>query len=126
MNGRIGFLSTGLAALALSACASTPAPQPEDASAPAQDEGRVVEMRVTPEGFEPSELRVEAGEPVRLAITRTTDRTCAKEILIPDLGVEAELPLNERVVVEFTPEQAGDLRFGCGMGQMIGGVIHVE
>ena len=46
--------------------------------------------------------------------------------MIPDLDIEQELPLNETVSVTFTPQKTGELKYGCGMGQMIGGVIVVE
>ena len=36
------------------------------------------------------------------------------------------LPLNERVLVRFTPDKSGELRYGCAMGQMISGVLTVE
>lgn len=118
-----------LAALPLAmACASTPAPAPtpveeaqEEAEAP-----RRIEMEVTNAGFVPADIHVQAGEPVTLAITRKTERTCATEIMIPAHDVYAELPLNETVEVTFTPEESGQLQYGCGMGQMIGGIIFVE
>ncbi len=108
-------------------CASTPKAQPaaEGPGAPAED-ARVIEMEVTEEGFVPSPVTVKQGEPVTLEITRKTAKTCATEIMIPDLDIEQELPLNETVSVTFTPQKTGELKYGCGMGQMIGGVIVVE
>ena len=111
----------------LGGCASTPKAQPaaEGPGAPAAD-ARVIEMEVTEEGFVPSPVTVKQGEPVTLEITRKTAKTCATEIMIPDLDIEQELPLNETVSVTFTPQKTGELKYGCGMGQMIGGVIVVE
>lgn len=113
-------------------CASSPKAQPasetataEGPGAPAED-ARVIEMEVTEEGFVPSPVAVKQGEPVTLEITRKTAKTCATEIMIPDLDIEQELPLNETVSVTFTPQKTGELKYGCGMGQMIGGVIVVE
>jgi plastocyanin domain-containing protein len=34
--------------------------------------------------------------------------------------------LNEPVKIAFTPKKAGELKYGCGMGQMISGVLLVE
>ena len=119
-----------LAALPLAvACASTPAAAPapaEEAQQVEEDAPRRIEMEVTNEGFVPADIHVQAGEPVTLAITRTTERTCATEIMIPAHDVHAELPLDETVEVTFTPEASGQLQYGCGMGQMIGGIIFVE
>ena len=53
------------------------------------------------------------------------DRTCAKEIVIKDFGINAPLPLNQVVTVEFTPTKSGEVRYACGM-DMISGVIVVE
>ena len=87
---------------------------------------RTVEMKVTDKGYEPTPISVKKGEPLRLRITRTTDETCAKDIILPDYGIEKELPLNKPVDVDFTPTKAGKLKYGCSMGMMIAGVLIVE
>ena len=84
-----------------------------------------VQITVTSEGFQPAEIKTKAGEPLRLVITRKTDRTCAKEVVIKDLGVNKPLPLNEAVAIEITPKKNGQLRYACSM-DMIAGVIVVE
>jgi len=98
-------------------------------SAPAQKVeagGPTLSLSVTEDGFEPGKLTVKKGEPVKLVVTRKTDKTCAKELVIDDPPVRAELPLNEAVTVAFTPRKSGQLKYGCGMGKMVGGVIVVE
>jgi plastocyanin domain-containing protein len=94
-------------------------------AAPALKPGEVA-MAVTEAGFEPDQLSVKRGEPLRLVITRKTDVTCAKEIVVDEYKVRAALPLNVPVRVSFTPTAAGTLRFGCGMDKMISGVITVK
>ena len=59
-------------------------------------------------------------------VTRKTDKTCAHDIVIPDLGVKKPLPLNEPVTVALTPQKTGELRYGCAMDQMVSGVLLVE
>jgi len=88
--------------------------------------GQTVEMKVTDKGFEPATVTVKKGEPVTLVITRTTDATCATDIVIDDYGINTKLPLNKAVTVTFTPKKAGDLQYGCAMGKMIGGVLKVQ
>jgi plastocyanin len=88
-------------------------------------EGGPIEMKVTRNGFEPATVRVAKGRPVELRITRTTDETCATEIVIPDAGVNVPLPLGQPVTVRFTPPRAGTLRYSCAMG-MFGGTIEVR
>lgn len=87
---------------------------------------RTVELVLTEKGFEPAEVKVKRGEPVRLLVTRKTDSTCAKEITIEGTDLRRKLPLNQAVEVAFTPSKAGELRFGCGMNKMVGGVLRVE
>lgn len=87
--------------------------------------GKVIEVTVTGDGFVPATIRVKKGEKVRLAVTRKTERTCATEIVIKDLGINQKLPLNQVVAVEFTPAKTGNLRYACGM-DMISGVLVVE
>jgi plastocyanin len=84
-----------------------------------------VDMKVTEKGFEPKNIRVKGGEPVVLTITRTTDVTCGTEIVIDEYKVNEKLPLNQPVTVTFTPTKSGELRYGCAMKKMVGGVIKV-
>ena len=85
---------------------------------------RVIEMQVTDEGFVPSRIKVKKGEKVRFVVTRTTDSTCAKEIVIKDAGIDQPLPLGKPVKVEFVASKSGELRYACGM-DMISGVVFV-
>lgn len=107
---------TSLVALIVAACSDA------GAEGPVQNK---VEMTVTDKGFEPQNLRVKKGEPVTLIITRKTDATCATEIVIDEHKIHTKLPLNQPVTVTFTPTKSGELKYGCAMKKMIGGVIKV-
>jgi plastocyanin domain-containing protein len=116
-------------------CQAAPAKEaPKPATKPAAKEtgkdskptGQTVEMKVTDKGFEPANVTVKKDQPVTLVITRTTEKTCATEIVIDDYGVNTKLPLNTAVNVTFTPKKTGDLKYGCAMGKMIGGVFKVQ
>lgn len=87
---------------------------------------RVVEIAVTENGYEPSPIKVKKGEPLKLVITRKTERTCATEILIKDTSINVPLPLNKAVEVAYTPDKTGEIKYGCAMGMMISGVLLVE
>lgn len=109
--------------------AADKAPTPEKDKAADKDQGkpaRVVELKVTENGFEPSPITVKKGEPLKLRITRLTEETCAKDLMVPEYGIEKDLPMNKAVEVEFTPNKAGKLKYGCSMGLMIAGVLLVE
>jgi plastocyanin domain-containing protein len=107
-----------LAAFAL-ALAAPPARAAEKAPAKAHN----VELTLTDAGLAPAEVKLAKGEPVHLAITRKTDRTCMTEVVIADAGVKAALPLNKTVYLDFTPSKAGTLRVLCGMGMQFGKLV---
>ena len=109
------------------ASANEPAKAPAKADKAAKPEkaARTIEISVTKEGFTPAEVKAKAGETVKLAVTRKTEKTCATEIVMKDFGVNEPLPLNKTVVVTVKPEKAGSYRFACGM-DMIAGALVVE
>jgi plastocyanin len=121
-----------------SACSKTPTEKPADKPAPAApapaapavavvaDGKQVVELTVTEKGFEPTPVKVKAGQPVELKITRKTDKTCATDIVMKDPPINQKLPLDETVTVSFTPSTSGELKYGCAMDQMVAGVLMVE
>lgn len=86
---------------------------------------KVIELSVTDKGFEPASVKVSKGVPLKLVVTRKTDRTCAKQIVVKDYGINVDLPLNKAVEVMITPKAAGNLGYACSMG-MISGVLVVE
>lgn len=88
---------------------------------------RRVDIQVTDAGFEPRQVRAKVGEPLTLAFTRTSDRTCMTAIDIPDEDVkQLELPLNRTVTVTITPRKKGTERFHCSAMGMGNGRILVE
>ena len=82
-------------------------------------------IAVTEKGFEPDRISLRAGTPAQLTFVRTTDKTCGTEVVFPSLGLKRALPLNEAVVIEFTPARTGEVAFTCGMN-MLKGVVVVE
>jgi plastocyanin domain-containing protein len=113
-------------AVGLSASASEGPSSRAATRATAKDDAvQVVQLSVTNEGFVPSQVTVKAGKPVKLIVTRKTERTCATEIVMKDFGVKEALPLEKPVTVNITPKKAGDYRYACGM-DMIAGVLKVE
>ncbi len=84
-----------------------------------------VAVSVTEQGFEPSRIEARAGEMLTLIVTRRTDATCAKEIVVGRDTIRRDLPLGEPVTVAFVPTAPGEIRFACAMG-MYGGTIVVK
>lgn len=93
---------------------------------PAAAGTRSIEMKVTEDGFQPGNITLKKGEPVKFIVTRVTDATCATELLIADTDIKAELPLNKPVEIAWTPTKAGQVKFGCAMDMMVSGMLLVE
>jgi plastocyanin domain-containing protein len=86
------------------------------------------EVRVVADehGFTPGSIAVPKGAPgskVTVTFVRTTDKTCATEVVFPDLQIEKPLPLNVPVPVEVPGDAARTLAFQCGMGMFKGAVV---
>ena len=95
---------------------------------PADESGAVtktqaVNIAVTKDGFTPSSFTVHKNIPVRLTFVRKVEVTCATGVVIPDYDIKRELPLNEPVIVEFTPEKTGTISFACGMNMQRGEIL---
>ncbi len=91
----------------------------------AQKPGEPVRITVTRNGYEPWKVRAWKGVPLTLVVTRTTDETCATELVLPEYGIDRKLPLNQPVTITFTPAREGELRYACAMN-MFQGVIDVR
>lgn len=90
---------------------------------PAANREQRVVVTVTKQGFESAAVRLKAGKPVRLVVTRTVERTCATDIVLKEYGIAKPLPLNQPVEVRFTPRKAGTVRYACAMDMIAGSLI---
>lgn len=122
----VALLTSGTYSLAEGGTAKEPKPAKEVSAAKSAKEAKVVKVEVG-KGFKPNEIKLEAGQPVELKVTRTTDETCAKALTIPELDIKQELKeIGTVYTVSFTPTKKGRLKFGCQMNQMAGGWLIVE
>jgi len=76
-------------------------------------------------GYTPDTIVVRAGEPVRLQFYRDETADCSERVVFEDFGIDVALPAFQTTPVEFTPEEAGEFRFRCGMN-MLKGLLVVE
>jgi plastocyanin domain-containing protein len=77
-------------------------------------------------GFVPTSLTLPKGAPgttTPVTFLRTTDETCAKEVVFPDLGIKKDLPLNEPVTVDVPTDTSRTLTFQCGMAMYKGAMV---
>lgn len=92
-------------------------------SEPRQEEARRYRIEADEEGFHPTSLTIPAGTPVTLVVTRTSENTCAREIVIPSRNETHRLPLNRPVEIKLPPQKKGTLTFACGMDMYRGRLL---
>ena len=98
---------------------------PRPAAAAAIMDG-VQEVHVTVKGgYTPDTIVVRAGQPVRLQFYRDETADCSERVVFEDFGIDTALPAFQTTAVEFTPQDAGEYRFRCGMN-MLKGLLVVE
>lgn len=86
----------------------------------------VQEVRITVKGgYTPDTVVVQAGKPVRLQFYRDETADCSERVVFESLGIDVPLPAFETTTIEFTPPDAGEFRFRCGMN-MLKGLLVVE
>jgi plastocyanin domain-containing protein len=86
----------------------------------------VADIMATDHGFSPTSFKLPGGGPgsrTTVTFVRTTDRTCATEVVFPSLNIDKELPLNEVVSVDLPTDTPKTMTFQCGMGMYKGAVV---
>ena len=113
-------------AIGLGACHKDVAPPSNDggiATAQIVDGKQRVAIRADDKGFTPSSVALKKGAPATLVFTRTTDDTCAKEVVFPEISLKKSLPLNVATDVDVPTADARTLAFTCGMGMFKSSVV---
>src|SRR3990170_3335561 len=81
----------------------------------------VQEVRVTVKGgYTPDTIVVQVGKPVRLQFYRDETADCSERVVFERFGINQELPAFQTTTVEFTPTEAGEYPFRCGMSMLKG------
>ncbi|HKX31403.1 MAG TPA: cupredoxin domain-containing protein, partial [Blastocatellia bacterium] len=111
-------------ALAANPQVAATAPQPSPIRE-RQDESKIQTIKVVldDQGYQPASIELKQGLPARIEFVRRTEGGCGKEILIPEYGIKRELPVNEPVMIEFTPVRSGEYAFTCGMKMLHGKIV---
>jgi hypothetical protein len=74
-------------------------------------------------GFKPSSVTFKKGAPASLVFTRTSDNTCATEVVFPELNVKKDLPKDKPVTIDIPTDKDQKLTFQCGMGMYKSAVV---
>jgi len=83
-----------------------------------------LELTASNSGYSPQRLYAKAGEPILLSIVTLNTYSCARDFVIPAIGVEQLLPQSGTVPVNIPAQAAGTvMRFSCSMGMYTGEII---
>ncbi|HXG84003.1 MAG TPA: cupredoxin domain-containing protein [Pyrinomonadaceae bacterium] len=104
---------------------NVPAGNNEPAKAANVPEG-ATKITVSASGYEPASIPVKKGQPVKLAFYRPDAAGCGGEVVFSKQNITKKLPVGETVLVEFTPTEAGEIAFACGMNMLRGKVVVSE
>ncbi len=87
-------------------------------------ESGVQEIEIRVEGsYQPNRVVVHAGSPVRLKFNRQETASCSEKLVIPAFGIARDLPAFQTTTVTFTPGEAGEYDFACGMNMYRGKIV---
>jgi sulfite exporter TauE/SafE/copper chaperone CopZ len=117
-NLQNGFVLTGIALPNVFAQSNS---QARNAAAlPKVENGmQTVTMKVTSSGYEPQNLTIKSGVPVRWTIDGAGVQGCTRQLVIPSLGISKQLTRGQNII-EFTAPNRGQLAFSCSMGMVHG------
>jgi plastocyanin domain-containing protein len=127
-RGAWGVFAVALGLGALGSCSkrSDASSEPSVAATMIAAAGGQAKIVADEHGFTPSSLAVPKGPPgskVTLTFVRTSDKTCATEVVFPELKIERPLPLNVPVDIDVPGDSARTLTFQCGMGMFKGALL---
>ncbi|MBW6471298.1 MAG: sulfite exporter TauE/SafE family protein, partial [Methanosarcinaceae archaeon] len=83
-----------------------------------------IRMDVTRSGYMPNAFLLKKGVPVKWIINGKDLTGCNNAIQVPAMGLQFDIQKGEQII-EFTPEEAGKIKWSCWMG-MIKGSFLVE
>ena len=86
---------------------------------------QIAKMDVIYGTYQPKNLVVKAGIPVRWEINGVDINGCSRDIIIPSLGIKKVLRKGMNTLT-FTPQKAGTIPFSCGMGMIRGSFTVIE
>jgi RND family efflux transporter MFP subunit len=83
-------------------------------------------IEITAAGLVPARVTVPAGQPVDLVFIRRVEETCGTDVVVPELGVTRDLPLDTPITIRLPAREPGEVAFTCGMGMLKGTIVVVR
>lgn len=87
------------------------------------ENGEQVVKVIVDGGYKPETVHLAKGVPAKLVFERVSDKGCLEVVHSPQMGFEANLPLNQEVTFDVQTDQAGEYGFACGMDMFKGKVV---
>lgn len=74
-------------------------------------------------GYSPEVISIPKGKTTKLNFIRKDPNDCLSEVVLGDFKTRKELPLNQKVTVEITPQKSGEFGYSCGMNMYHGKIV---
>lgn len=74
-------------------------------------------------GYSPEVISIPRGKLTKINFLRTDPTECLSEVILADFKIKKELPLNQKVTVEITPQRIGEYIYSCSMNMYHGKII---
>ena len=74
-------------------------------------------------GYSPDVISIPKGKTTKINFLRKDPSSCLEEVVFGDFKIRKQLPLNQRVTIELTPQQTGEFKYSCGMNMFHGKII---
>lgn len=71
-------------------------------------------------GYKPELVQLKAGVPAEITFLRKSSSSCFDEVLLPDFGQQAKLPVNQPHTFIVQPDKEGVFTYSCGMHMFFG------
>ena len=84
---------------------------------------KATHITISKRGYEPKSIAAKKGQPVKLVFFREDGENCGEELVFPAMNIRRKLSVGATETVEFTPSEAGEIKFTCGMDMLRGKVI---
>lgn len=118
LNIQYGVVLSGLGSGSAPAATRDAAGSTAPVRATPMDGKQVVTMRIVDFTYIPAVFEVKQGVPVEWRIDASQAVGCGMIILSPGLRIRQLLSPSSTSLITFTPRQAGEFQFNCGMGMM--------
>jgi uncharacterized protein len=121
LDAGLNLLSSPLAPSRLAASLTRPFAASGTPAAPQIVDGvQEVVINIRPDGYQPNDVKVRSGQPLRLKLVAKNSNSCARVFTIPSMKITLYLDATDEQVIDLPAQPPGTLFFTCGMGMYSG------